>query len=306
MLDDKYAAWLIPVCFVIVYIVWGTTYLANAWGVDIIPPFLLSSVRFLSAGSVLLFISSFFFPIKITKAQFKNLFFAGFLLFGIGNGLVTWALQYVDSGITALVIAFEPLLVAMLLWAWKKQRPQPSTWVGISLGIVGMLLLVGQPEFVSSWEWVIGVTFIFIAMLGWAYISIWISSADLPESVFVSASFQMIFGGMILLCSSFGMQEIQNFDWSTITPRAFWSWIYLMVFGSILAFSAFNFLLLKVSPTKVVASSYVHPVIALFLGWLLNGEVISEQSLLAAGVLLTGVIFINRDKSGKGEGLISE
>jgi len=297
MIDSKYDAWLIPVSFVIVYIVWGTTYLANAWGVSVIPPFMFAGIRFLTAGSVLLLISSYFVTIKITRAQFKNLFFAGFLLFGIGNGLVAWALQYVDSGITALVIAFEPLLVAMLFWAWKKQKPQISTWIGISLGIAGMMLLVGQPEFVSSWEWVIGVSFIFIAMFAWAYISIWIASANMPESVFVSAGFQMMFGGMVLLASSLGMQEIQNFDWSMITPRAFWSWIYLMIFGSILAFSAFNFLLLKVTPTKVVASSYVHPVIALFLGWLLNGELFSEQSLLAAAILLTGVIFINKDKS---------
>lgn len=299
MIDSKYDAWLIPISFFIVYIVWGTTYLANAWGVDIIPPFMFAGIRFSIAGSVLLFISSFFVPIKITSPQFKNVLFAGFLLFGIGNGLVAWALQYVDSGITALVIAFEPLLVAMLLWAWKKEKPQISTWIGIALGITGMMLLVGQPEFVSSWQWVIGVIFIFIAMFAWAYVSIWISSADMPESIFVSAGFQMMFGGIILLCSSLGMQEIQNFDWSKITPRAFWSWIYLMIFGSILAFSAFNFLLLKVSPTKVVASSYVHPVIALFLGWMLNGEFLSEQSLLSAGILLTGVVFINKNKASK-------
>ena len=101
----------------------------------------------------------------------------------------------------------------------------------------------------------------------------------------------------MLLASSFGMQEVQHFDWSTVTPRAVGSWIYLMIFGSILAFSAFNYLLLKVSPTKVVASSYVHPVIAMALGFWLNKEGISAQSILAAGILLTGVIFINRDKS---------
>ncbi len=301
MIESKHDGWLIPLSFVIVYVVWGTTYLANSWGVDIIPPFMFASVRFLVAGSVLLILSSFFHSIKITKAQFKNLFFAGFLLFGIGNGVVTWALQYVDSGITALIIALEPLIVAMLLWSWKKQKPQISTWVGITLGIIGAMVLFGQPEFVSSWNWILGVIAIFTAMCTWAYISIWIPTADLPESVFVSAAFQMIIGGVILLCSSFGMQEIQNFEWSTITDRAFWSWIYLMVFGSILAFSAFNFLLLKVSPTKVAASAYVHPVIALFLGYMLNGEFLSEQSLLAAGILLTGVVFINRGKATKVE-----
>ncbi len=297
MAEDKRDVWLIPLCIFIVYIVWGTTYLGNAWGVKVIPPFMFSGIRFLIAGSVLLLISSFFSPIKITWNQFKNLAFAGLLLFGIGNGLVTWALQYVDSGITALVISLEPLVVAFMLWGYKNQKPQINTWIGIGLGIFGMTLLVGQPKFVSSWEWMVGFSFIFIAMLAWGYISIWIASADLPKSVFQSASVQMILGGLMLLATSIGMQEIQNFDWSTLTTRAVGSWIYLMIFGSILAFSAFNYLLLKVSPTRVVASSYVHPVIAIFLGWWLNKEGVSSQSILAAGILLTGVIFINRDKS---------
>lgn len=297
MTEDKRDVWLIPLCIFIVYIVWGTTYLGNAWGVKVIPPFMFSGIRFLVAGSILLFLSSFFSPIKITWNQFKNLAFAGLLLFGIGNGLVTWALQYVDSGITALVISLEPLVVAFMLWGYKKQKPQINTWIGIGLGILGMVLLVGQPKFVSSWEWMVGFSFIFIAMLAWGYISIWIASADLPKSVFQSASVQMILGGLMLLASSYSMQEIQYFDWSTLTTRAIGSWIYLVIFGSILAFSAFNYLLLKVSPTRVVASSYVHPVIAMFLGWWLNKEGISTQSILAAGILLTGVVFINRDKS---------
>lgn len=297
MAENKRDIWLIPLCILIVYIVWGTTYLANAWGVEVIPPFMFSAVRFLVAGSVLLFVASFFSPIKITWNQFKNLAFAGLLLFGIGNGLVTWALQYVDSGITALVISLEPLVVAMMLWYFRKQKPQINTWLGIGLGIFGMVLLIGQPRFVSSWEWMIGFIFIFIGMLAWGYISIWIASADLPESVFQSASVQMILGGLMLLAGSFGIQEVQNFDWLTLTPRAVGSWIYLMVFGSILAFSAFNYLLLKVSPTKVVASSYVHPVIAMTLGFFLNHEIITTQSILAAGILLIGVILINREKS---------
>ena len=290
--------WLIPLAFVIVYVVWGTTYLANAWGVKMVPPFLFASIRFMVAGSILLLISSFFSPIKITRSNLKNLVFAGFLLFGIGNGLVTWALQHVESGITALVIAFEPLLVALLLWQMKREKPKLSTWIGIFLGILGMVLLVGQPQFVSSWNWLVGLLFCLIAITAWGYISIWISSADLPESVFQSAAFQMIFGGIILLITSFFLGDFEKFSFDALDKRTVLSWTYLIVFGSILAFSAFNYLLLRVSPTKVAASAYVHPVIALGLGYWLNREVITIQSLLAAAVLLTGVVFINREKKG--------
>lgn len=297
MLPKQFDKWLIPISFLIVYVVWGTTYLANAWGVKVVPPFIFSGIRFLISGSVLLLLTSFFQPVKITWAQFKNLFLAGLLLFGIGNGFVTWALQYVDSGITALMVAFEPLLVALLLWQLKKQKPQMNTWIGITLGIVGMVLLVGQPQFVSSWNWLIGVAFIFIAISSWAYVSIWISSVDLPESVLQSAAWQMLIGGVILSISSFFIGEFEVFDWEKIDNKVIWSWVYLIVFGAIFAFSAFNYLLQKVSPTKVVASAYVHPVIALLLGWKLNSEVISTQSILAAAILILGVYFINKDKS---------
>ena len=235
MTKGKHDSWLIPLCFIIVYVVWGTTYLANAWGVDEVPPIMFAGFRFLVAGSILLLFSSFFQPIKITWAQFKNLSFAGLLLFGIGNGAVTWALQHVDSGITALMIALEPLLVAILLWQLRKERPKANTWVGIGLGILGTMLLFGQPQFISNWYWIIGVICVFTAMSAWGYISIWIATADLPESVFQSAAFQMIIGGIILLATSASMQEMQNFDWSNISSRALVMglfdsiWVYLRI-----------------------------------------------------------------------------
>jgi len=287
----------VPIAFFIVYVVWGTTYLANAWAVKEVPPLLLAGVRFFVAGSLLLLITSFFQPFDLTWAKFKNVLFAGLLLFGIGNGLVVWALQYVESGIIALVIAFEPLIVAMMLWQMKKEKPQLNTWIGIFLGMLGMILLVGQPQFVSSWEWMVGLIFTIIAMFAWGYISIWIPSADLPKSVFQSAAFQMLLGGSILLTSSLVVGDFYSTEWSKLSNRTIGAWIYLIIFGSILAFSSFNYLLLKVSPTKVAASAYVHPVIAMTLGWYLNNENFSKQSLLAAAVLLTGVYFINKEKS---------
>jgi len=210
--------------------------------------------------------------------------------------MVVWALQYVESGIIALVISFEPLIVAMMLWKMRKEKPKLNTWIGIFLGLLGMGLLIGQPQFVSSWEWMVGLIFTIIAMLAWGYISIWISSADLPQSVFHSAAFQMILGGIILLITSLFIGDFQKMEWSSVSNRAIGSLIYLIIFGSILAFSSFNYLLLKVSPTKVAASAYVHPVIAITLGWYLNNENFSQQSLLAAAILLTGVYFINKEK----------
>jgi len=293
--DRKF--WLIILAFFIIYIVWGSTYLANAWGIQSVPPFMFAGSRFLVAGFLLLGISRLFGPIKISKKQFQNSFIAGFFLFTVGNGLVAWSLLHIDSGIAALFVAFEPLIVALMLWRWKSQKPKPGTWIGIALGILGILLLVGQPNFVSSTSFAYGVVAIMIALVAWGYISIWIPDADLPISIMQSSALQMILGGAGLWILSVFIGEYRNVELENINTTSFWSFAYLVVFGSILAFSSFNYLLKNVSPTKVVTSAYVNPAVAVFIGWWLNNEILSSQSIIAAVVLLTGVVFITRAKS---------
>lgn len=297
MTKDKKQFWLIIFAFFILYIVWGSTYLANAWGIKSIPPFIFAGTRFLLAGGILLGMARLVGPIKITSKQIKNTAFAGLFLFTIGNGMVAWSLQYLDSGIAALFVAFEPLIVAMMLWQMKSVKPKLETWIGIFLGIGGMLLLVGQPNFVTSNTFLYSVIAILVALFSWGYISIWIPDADLPNSIMQSAAFQMIFGGLGLLILSLIFGETKNLHIENFTNTAFWSFAYLVVFGSILAFSSFNYLLRKVSPTKVVTSAYVNPVVALLVGWWLNNEVLSNQSVVAASILLLGVVFITRSKS---------
>lgn len=289
--------WLIIISFFIVYIVWGTTYLANAWGIKSVPPLVFAGSRFLIAGIILLGISRLFGPIQVSKKQLKNTLFAGILLFTIGNGAVVWALLYIDTGIAALIVAFEPLIVAVMLWQMKSQKPKPDTWIGIALGLLGMTLLVGQPSFATSSYFFIGVFAIIIALIAWGYIAIWIPDADLPSSIFQSASWQMIFGGIGLWICGALIGEISDIKIDNLNSTVIWSYVYLVVFGSILAFSAFNYLLKTVSPTKVVTSAYINPVVAVFVGWWLNNEVLSNQSMIAAAILLTGVFFINRAKS---------
>ncbi len=297
MTKDKKQFWLIILAFFIIYIVWGSTYLANAWGVKSVPPFLFAGARFLLAGILLLGIARLFKPIKITKNQLKNTVIAGIFLFTVGNGLVVWSLQYLDSGIAALFVAFEPLIVALMLWQWKNKKPKTETWIGIAFGIIGIGLLVGQPNFVSSAIFVYSMIAIMGALLAWGYIAIWIPDADLPESIMQSAALQMFFGGIGLLILSLITGETQNIHIENVNSTALWSFAYLVFFGSILAFSSFNFLLKNVSPTKVVTSAYVNPLVALFIGWWLNNEILSNQSIIASGVLLIGVIFITRAKS---------
>jgi len=217
----------------------------------------------------------------------------GFFFFAIGNGLVVWALLFIDTGISALIISFQPVLVVALLWAWKKEKPSIGAIIGLVLGIVGMTFLVGQPNFSSSPELMKGVLAIFTAMLGWAWVSVWVPTANLPKSIFLSAALQMFFGGVMLALISTGLREYTRFDSSKITMNSIWIFLYLLFFGSISAFTAFSYLLKKVSPAKVVTSTFVNPVVALILGGWLNAENFSGQSVVAAVFLLSGVLFIN-------------
>jgi len=278
--------------FFTIYFVWGSTYLANAWAVKAIPPFLLAGIRFTVAGGLMLMLGLLFGVKKVTKEQIKNSLFAGFMLFAIGNGMVVWALQYVDSGMAALIVALEPLIVVMMMWWMKAERPKWNSWVGVLLGMIGMVFLVGQPHLASNSQFLLGVVAILVALIGWGYTSIWMTDANLPDSLFQSAALQMLFGGLILLLISSVLGEYNRFNPDLLTSKVLWSLVYLIVFGSILAFTSFNYLLKKVSPTKVVTSTYVNPVVALFLGWWLNSEVINSQSFLATALLIGGVIFI--------------
>ncbi len=291
--------WKIAGAFFVVYIVWGSTFLANAWGVKEIPPFLMASVRFLIAGALIMCVIPFFQKVSITKKQLKNSAFAGFFLFAMGNGLAVWSLKFIDSGISAMMLALQPLIVAMMYWAFKGKPPGQLTWVGIALGITGMSLLVGQPQLSGSTDALMGVGAILIALLGWGYIAIWIPDADLPDSTMQRSAWQMLTGGAMLLIISPLLGEWNGFDWREVSAKANWSVVYLIIFGSIMAFSCFNYLLRTVSPTKVVTSTYVNPIIAMFLGWWLNSEEVTGQSLVAAAIMLAGVVFINKEKTVK-------
>ncbi len=285
--------WLILGSFAVIYIIWGSTYLVNYWAIQAIPPFLLSGTRFLAAGLILFVMTYSREATPITLKQGKNALLMGFLFLTIGAGGVVWAEQYIDSGMVALLIAFDPLLVLFLFWIIRGSRPRGLSILGAALGIIGMGILVDQPQFTATKEAIWGLTAISISMVAWALASIYISTIDLPKSKGRSTAIQMLGGGTCLLLISAISGELKKFDPQQVDWQIGLSWVYLVLLGSLLAFSAFNYLLTKVSPAKVATSTYVNPVVALLLGWAFNAEILSTQSILAAGILLSGVVFIN-------------
>lgn len=286
----------IILAFFSIYVIWGSTYLLNKIAVTELPPFMLASIRFMTAGLLIFIIAKLMGKsLAITKKQLVNVFIAGFLFLTLGNGVVVWALKYVDSGFAALEISAQPLVVLILMRIFQGKKIMTMSVLGVILGIIGIYLLVSQNEVVSKEGSITGMIMIFFCMVSWASGSLFVGNADLPKNYFVNTGYQMVAGGFMLVIGSLIFGE----TWSL--PNAWsedvqWSMILLIVFGSIVAFTSFNFLLKKVSPDKVATSTYVNPIIALLLGWYFLNEVITTQSIVAAIVLLTGVYFINTKK----------
>ena len=290
---------LIILAFFAIYVIWGSTYLLNKIAVQEINPLYLSATRFTFAGVLILIISRFLkLPLQITRKQFLNNALAGFLFLVYGNGVFVWALRYVDSGFAALEASSLPLVVLFLMRILYKQKIQRMALLGVILGIIGVYLLVSQQEITHGENTVVGILMIATCIISWAFASIFVSKADMHQSYFVNSGYQMSIAGILLFLSSLLVGETWSspFEWSALTMN---SMVLLVVFGSIIAFTAFNFLLRRVSPEKVSTSSYVNPIIALILGWYVLDEKITLQSIIAATILLLGVYFINSSKNKK-------
>lgn len=290
---------LIVLAFFAIYVIWGSTYLLNKIAVSQLPPFFLASVRFIIASSIIFLIAkSLKVSLKVSKRQFVNTTIAGFLFLTLGNGLAVLALKYVDSGFAALEISAQPLVVLIMMRVLYGKPIALMSYIGVVLGFIGIFLLVGQKQIISKEGQILGMILIFACMLSWAYASIFVGKADLPKNSFVNTGYQMLTGGIMLGVLSL----ILNESWSLPTSwssNVQWSMLALILFGSIIAFTAFNFLLKEVSPEKVATSTYVNPIIALILGWLVLNEHITTQSIIAAVILLTGVYFINTKRTLK-------
>lgn len=283
---------LIVLAFFAIYVIWGSTYLLNKIAVVELPPFFLASFRFMTAGMIIFAIAKWMkLSLAITRKQLINCVFSGFLFLVYGNGVFVWSLKYVDSGFAALEASTQPLFVLLLMRLIDNKKMKVNSIIGIALGILGMYILVSQQEFVSQEGSLLGIFMILTCVLSWSYGSVFVSKADLPANYFVSTAYQMISAGILLSITSlvFGETWTSPLDWSTSVK---WSMLLLSVFGSVVAFTSFNYLLKIVSPEKVSTSAYVNPVIAILLGWYILDESVSLQTMIAACVLLTGVYFI--------------
>ena len=290
---------LILLAFFAIYVIWGSTYLLNKIAVAQLPPFFLASVRFIAAGIIIITIAKFMkLKLLISRKQLFNCIFSGFLFLVYGNGVFVWALRYVDSGFGALEASTQPLFVLLLMRLIDNKRLKPNAIIGVVLGILGMYILVSQKELVTQEGTLLGMFMILTCVLSWSYGSVFVSKADLPANYFVSTAYQMLAAGVLLVITSLVMGEtwVAPIHWESSVK---WAMLLLIVFGSVLAFTAFNYLLKMVPTEKVSTSAYVNPIIAIFLGWLILDEPLTLQTIVAATVLLTGVYFITTKRKIK-------
>ncbi len=277
--------------FASVYVVWGSTYLAIRIGVQSIPPFLLGGARFMAAGSAMFLIGRWSGARAPTAAEWRRATFSGIVMLGAGNGLVTWAATQLPSNLTALLIAAVPSYVILMDWLRPGgSRPHPRALAGVVLGALGMaVLLRPDPAALEAKRgWAI------VAALGagaaWAVGSLYNRYQKVHPNSTVSGAQQMLVGGATLSLLSVLNGELAGFSPGQVSGASWLSLLYLTIFGSMLAFSAFNWLVTVTTPAQLSTSAYVNPVVAVVLGFLVLGETLSAPSLAGAAFIICAVV----------------
>lgn len=291
-------SWLIA-AFATVYVVWGSTYLGIRFAVETLPPFLMGGARFLVAGLILYACLRWRGSSAPLTMSWRHATIAAVLLLGIGNGGVNVAEQKVPSGLTALIIAGTPVWFALFDWVRPGGvRPTLQTALGIAVGFAGVTMLVGSRSSLHTGSAdTTGIIILVAASMAWAIGSLYAKYSPKPESPLMTAAQQMIAGGVILLVAGFATGEVASFELSAVSPRSALAFVYLTLIGSLVGFTAYAWLLKATTPARASTYAYVNPVIAVFLGWALGGETLTGRMIMAAAVIVAGVVIITTRRS---------
>jgi drug/metabolite transporter (DMT)-like permease len=287
---DPHRGWLL-FCLFALYIIWGSTYLGIRWTLQGgFPPLLLGGMRFTLAGAILYAVLRLRGMPAPTRPQWLAGGFTGVLLLVIGNGCVSYAQQWVPSGVTALVLGSMPLWAALFGGLYSGQWPGRAERWGLALGFFGIVLLNKGGELGDRW---VPVLALLLAPVSWAFGSIWgRRSPHMPQGLMATAT-QMLCSGVILLGLSFALGERMA---GVPEPRALAAFVYLLAFGSLVAFSAYGYLLRHARPALATSHAYVNPVVAMLLGVGLGGETPGAYAVVAMTAILAAVMLITRSK----------
>ena len=295
----------IVAAFGAVYVIWGSTYLAIRFAVETLPPFLMGGARFFTAGAVLMAVLLARGAPRPTLRQWRGALVSGTFLIAGGNGLLSWSEQYVPSGLAALLVATVPLwMVAIARLGPDRERTGRLEALGLFLGLTGVVVLVGG----SGAEVGIGGAdeaavllaslAVVAASISWAIGSMHNRRAELPRPPLYATALTMTAGGAVLVLVGLAAGEAGRLTLSEVAGRSWLSLLYLIVFGSIVAFSAYAWLLRVVRPAAVGTYAYVNPIVALALGWWLADEPFTGPMLVGTVIIVAGVLLVQRGRAG--------
>jgi drug/metabolite transporter (DMT)-like permease len=280
----------IALAFAAIYVIWGSTYLAIAVAIEGLPPFLMAGGRHLVAGTALLAWLRWRGAPKASPREWAAATLVGGLLLLGGNGGVTWAEQSVPSGLAALMIATVPLWIALLAWLATGARPGRWGLVGLALGFAGVLLLVGPGPLAGARSVdPLGGAVLVGAALAWSTGSLYARRAPLPTWPMLATALEMVAGGLLCLGAGVGQGEVARLDLAAVSLASWGAFAYLVVFGSLIGFTAYIWLLGHVPAPRVATYAFVNPVVAVALGAALLAEPVTPAALLAATVIVAGV-----------------
>lgn len=287
---------LIVLAFAAIYLIWGSTYLAIRLSIETLPPFLMAGTRFFSAGAILFAWAVFNGQqLRPTLSQWRTAFIIGALLMLCGNGGVTWAEKYIASGLAALLVATEPLWIVILNWGITHRRPNGKVLLGVLIGLVGVTLLVsdglnqGTHGFRMS---LIGAGVVVLAGFAWAAGSVYSSRHPIRTVTSMASGMQMIAGGSLLLLLALVAGDFQRLNLASASWVSISAFAYLTLFGSLVSFTAYSWLLNNVTTARVSTYAYVNPVVAVLLGWLIANEPLTRKMMVAAAIIVCSVVLI--------------
>src|ERR1700690_4033955 len=293
--------WKILLAFAIIYFVWGSTFLAIRIGVHEVPPFLLAAMRFSAAGIVLYGWNIARGERSPSARQWASVCLIALLIFDLDYGLLFWAEQRVPSGIAAVMLAIIPAFMALSeIIFLKTQKLTVRLAVALLIGLGGVAVLVSRSLNLGGAPIDrLGAVALIIAAVSWSVAAVFTRTLPMPASKVMSSGAQMLAGGIFLTITAAALGEFRNFHPSAVSRGAWLALLYLIVAGSIIAFTAYTWLLHHESPTKVGTYAYVNPLVAVVLGYFLGGEELGLRTIVGSICVLISIVVITTTRTKK-------
>ena len=285
----------IIVGFAVIYLVWGSTYLAIKYAIDTLPPFLMMGVRFWIAGVILYAWMVYKGHGRVTTGEWTSATIMAITMIALGTGVVAWVEEYLPSGLTCLLLSVSPIwMVFIEALIPGGHKPGIAAFSGIMCGLVGVFVLVGPQSPGSEMPW-IPMLVLLVSSFFWSIGSLYARHQKNGGNPLKMTSLQMILGGLMLLIMGMVKGEGAHLAGATISMTSIGALVYLITFGSLLVFPTYVWLMKKTGPGLVGTHAYVNPVVALFLGWLFAGEVINLAVIIASVLILASIVLLAID-----------